>query len=440
MQIKMLLMRIVCLFLFLCVFQCKAQNTSLLVANDSTKAVSNKAVLLSLLSNKMVKLPAGKIYLDGNIELPSGATLIGNKDSTELVMSGGTENKNFFYIGAVKTNITITGVTINANIAANKGATIIALAVADRVSHLTIQNSSFLGSRTYGCIQIKGTESGFSDSVSFVNCRFLQAGSAAIELRGVRHVNISQCYFTNWAMLYKDAPAVQLQSQKCYDINIHDNRFQNTGGVQFAIESAGTKGFGNVIGANISHNKFNDPNNLGGNGISGYFTQSVFSFNDHTGGNGNQRSGYEIFGSDNKISHNLIEAGLIAVSAGTVTNANTDNVMIEYNRITTKGANSSGVLIGAWTNLKTTNVTIADNIINTKAATGNSSPITIGFYGQPGVVDKIKIIRNTLYSNNESKPLRIQAADKSGTIVTSGNTYSGTFINDVTHNTKIVQQ
>ncbi len=428
------------LILFLYAFQSKAQEATSLVPDDSTKATVNKTILLSLLLNKTVNLPAGKFYLDGNIELPSGTTLIGKGDSTELLMSGGTESKNFFFISAVKNNIHIKSITINANIEANIGKKIIAFAVADRVMQLAFDNVSFLGSRAYGCVQIKGTETGFDDSVSFTNCRFLQSGSAALELRGVRHVNINKCYFTNWSSLYKNAPAIQLQSQKCYDVNIQNNRFENTKGVQFAIESAGTQGFGNVTGANISHNQFMDTDNLGGNGISGYFTQSVFADNKHEGGNGNQRSGYEIFGSDNKISHNLIQAGLIAVSAGTVTNTNTNHVIIEYNRITTKGKNSSGVLIGAWTGLKTTNVVVTNNTINTKAATGNSSPITIGFYGQPGVVDSIKVIKNTLYSNAESKPIRIQAADKSGTIITAGNTYSGTFINDVTHNTKIVQQ
>lgn len=432
-------MRGLILLLLIYAVQCKAQKESLLIPNDSAKAVSNKAAFISLLSGKIVKLPAGKFYLEGNIELPSGTTLIG-QGTTELVMSSGTESKAFFYINAVKNNITIKNLTVNANIAANSGSKIIALAVADRVTHLTFENSVFKGSRTYGCVQIKGTEDGFCDSIQFINCRFTQSGSVAIELRGVKHVSIKKCVFTNWAALYKDAPAIQLQSQKCYDVNIQNNLFNNTSGVQFAIESAGTRGFGNVINATIENNKFNDSKNLGGNGISGYFTQSVFAYNEHNGGNGNQRSGYEIFGSDNKISNNTIQAGLIAVSAGSVTNVNTSNVVIESNHVFTKGVNSSGVLIGAWTGLKTTHITIADNIINTKAATGNSSPITIGFYGQPGVVDDIKIVRNTLYSNSESFPLRIQAADKSGMITISGNKYTGKLINDVTHNTKIVEQ
>jgi hypothetical protein len=433
-------MRKVIPLLFMLVFQCKAQNVIPLYANDSTKAFSNKSALILSLSNKTIKLPAGRFYLDGNIELPSGTTLIGKGDSTELIMSCGSESKTFFYITAVKTNITIKGVKINANIAANTGIRVIALAVADRVTNLTLENVSFMGARTYGCLQIKGTEAGFSDSIKIINCRFIQSGSIAIELRGVRHVDISKCYFTNWALLYKNAPAIQLQSQKCYDITIQNNLFENRSGVQFAIESAGTKGYGNVVEATISNNRFNDINNLGGNGISGYFTQSVFAYNKHRGGNGNQRSGYEIFGSDNKITHNLIEAGLIAVSAGTVTNTNTSNVLVEYNDITTKGTNSSGVLVGAWASLKTTNVTIANNTINTKAAKGNSSPVTIGYYGQPGIIDNIRIVNNTLYSNSESRPIRVQAADRSGTIITSGNVYTGTFINDVTHNTNIVQQ
>ena len=262
----------------------------------------------------------------------------------------------------------------------------------------------------------------------------------ALELRGVKHVEIANCFFTNWAAANKNAPAIQLQSQKCYNINVHNNRFENTCGVQFAIESAGTKGFGNVVKANISHNRFIDAANKGGNGISGYFTQSVFSYNKHEGGNGSQRSGYEIFGSDNTLSHNLIEAGLIAVSAGTVTNVNTRNVVIEDNRIATKGVNSSGILIGAWTGLITSNVTISHNIIDTRLATGNSSPVTIGFYGQPGIIDSIKIVDNQLFTNSHSKPIRIQAADKSGVIITSGNVYSGVLINDVSHNTTIIQQ
>src|SRR3954454_20539755 len=103
--------------LLMLVFQCKAQNLLSLSANDSTKAVSNKTALIASLSRKTVKLPAGRFYLDGNIELPSGTTLIGKGDSTELIMSSGTENKTFFYISAVKANIIIKGVKINANIA-----------------------------------------------------------------------------------------------------------------------------------------------------------------------------------------------------------------------------------------------------------------------------------------------------------------------------------
>ncbi len=369
----------------------------------------NRSVLQTMINDAAtthttLKLPEGRFLISDYLETPSNCSIEGAGRKTVLLLSSGTgSNRSVLRAFSVKSNITIKNLTLNANGAGNTGSNIVAYAVADRVVNLTLENVCFKDAKDYGALQIKGTETGYCSNINITNCRFPYTGRTAIELRGCQNVNITNPYITRWGEQNPASAAVQLQSQQCSNVVITGGTFKNTAGTQFAIESAAA----NVSNATISNNIFYDSAGLGGNGISGYFTNSTFGFNQHIGGNGNQRSGYELFGSNNIIDHPVVKAGLIAVSAGSVTNVNTNNVQILYPEVTTKGSNSSGILIGAWTGLITSNVTIVGGTVDTRAANGNSSAFTVGCYGIPGIVQNITMKETKLYSSTSA--VRIQA-------------------------------
>ncbi len=372
-------------------------HTSAAVVISSTtpdkRAELQDLINKSAASKQALYLPAGRFIISNELLIPSNTTIVGKGASTEIILTDGIAAKrNVFRITSGSSNIKLKDLKLNANQPGNIGADLVALFVHDRVAGLDFENVTFEGGRDRGVVQIKGLNATPVTDIKFLSCTFPLAGRTSIELRGTKNVTINKCVFSNWGTQNPNSPAIQLQSQENINVQIFENTFNNTKGIQFAIECAAAY----VSDSKITNNKLNDPQNRGGNGISGYFKNTEISNNVLTGGNGNQRSGLEIFGSNNRLLNNTISAGLIAISPGFSEDGT--NVLIQGNSVKSKGQNASGILMGnGGYNLN--NIRVVGNSIDTRSATGNSSGIVVGTYGARRVVNNITVEGNTIWSN-----------------------------------------
>lgn len=379
--------------------------------------------------NETLTLPSGKFMVSDELILPSNASIEGN--STEIKLTSGSRaGRNVFRIPTRTSNIRLKNIKINANQAANTGADLVALYVTDNVSNLHFENVTFAGGRDRGAVQIKGLNDWQVKNVTFLNCIFSEAGRTSLEMRGTRDVTVSNSTFADWGSQNPNSPAIQLQSQDNYNTRILNNTFNNKFGKQFAIECAAAY----VIDAEITGNKLNDPNNLGGNGISGYYKNTLISRNVFTGGNGNHRSGLEIFGQKNTMSFNTIPAGSIAIAPGLKEDG--FGIMINDNTVKTKGDNVGGIQMGnGGNNLR--DITVKNNIVDTRLSKGNSSGIVVGTYGIPRVVSNVTVEGNTIYTNAHGIRLQALAGSKDiyllRNIFEEGYTWLGVITNTFTN-------
>ncbi|WP_207426241.1 right-handed parallel beta-helix repeat-containing protein [Pedobacter sp. SYSU D00535] len=369
------------------------------VANSSTRGLSDRRSYLDgqikshAAKKAVLKLGAGKYLISDAIALPSNTMIEGVGPETEIILSGGTKpQRNVFRIHKGASNIRLSKLKLNANQAENLGASLVPLLIYEGVTGVTLENVTVAGGRDRGVVQVLGLNHAQTSNLKFLNCSFPESGRTAIELRGTKNTVISKCTFENWGTQNPNSPAIQLQSQDNINVQITENTFNNTKGIQFAIESAAAY----VLDSKISNNKLNDLKHLGGNGISGYFKNTEISSNTFNGGIGNHRSGLEIFGVKNSMISNTISAGSIAIAPGSKEDGS--HILIKNNNVKTKGANNAGILMGNGKyNLH--NITVANNVVDTRASTGNSSAIVVGTYGIPRVVNDVKVEANTLYSN-----------------------------------------
>ncbi|WP_207421474.1 glycosyl hydrolase family 28-related protein [Desertivirga brevis] len=383
-------------------------------------STNNRTVLQNLINSFASKgqtlvLPAGKFLISDEIIIPSNASIEGQGESTEIFLSNGTASgRRVFRVPTQKSNIKIKNIKLNANFAGNTGGQLVAMFVTDNVKTVYFENVSFSGSRDAGTLTVKGLNAYQVTNLSLINCKFTDAGRSAVELRGTKEVTATGNQFTRWGLQNNNSPAFQLQSQDNINVNISGNTFNNTHGIQFAIECAAAY----VRNATIANNTFNDPNNLGGNGISGYFRYTTITKNVMNGGVGNHRSGLEIFGPYNTMTYNTISAGSIAISGGIGEDATM--VTIANNTVKTKGANTGGIQLGGG-GYNLNNVKITDNIVDTRLSTGNSSAIVLGTYNATRVVSDITVSGNTVYTNAHC--VRAQALAGSKNIYISNNNW-----------------
>ncbi|WP_207533287.1 glycosyl hydrolase family 28-related protein [Desertivirga arenae] len=367
----------------------------------------NRAQLQSLINsyasrNQALVLPAGKFVISNEIILPSNISIEGAGDATEIILSNGSgSNRRVFRIPTRMSNIKIRNLKLNANFASNTGANLVSFYVTDNTRNVSAENVTFSGGRDGGVVQAKGLNAYPIVNLSLVNCRFTDGGRTSLEVRGTKDAVVANCHFTRWGLVTPASPSLQLQSQDNINIRISGNTFENTHGKQFAIESAAAY----VVNAKISDNKINDAPGLGGNGISGYYRGTVFSGNVMNGGNGNHRSGYEVFGSNNTITGNTINAGCVAISPGFTEDGT--GVVISNNVIKTKNPNVGGIQLGGG-KFNLNNIKILKNTIDTRASSGNSSAIVLGTYNATRAVSEITIEGNTIYTNAHC--IRVQAS------------------------------
>jgi len=366
----------------------------------------NKTQLQNLINtyasrNQTLVLPAGKFAISNEIILPSNLSLEGAGDATEIILTPGSgSNRKVFRIPTRMSNIKLKNLKLNANFSANTGANLAAFYVTDNTKDVSCENVTFSGGRDGGVVQAKGLNAYPIVNLRLINCRFTDGGRTSLEIRGTKDAVVANCYFTRWGLVTAASPSLQLQSQDNINILISGNTFDNTHGKQFGIESAAAY----VVNSKITGNKLNDPQGLGGNGISGYYRGTTFSGNIMNGGSGNHRSGYEVFGSNNTITGNTINAGCIAISPGFTEDGT--GVLISNNVVKTKNPNVGGIQLGGG-KYNLNKITIQGNTIDTRASSGNSSAIVLGTYNATRAVSDITVEGNTIYTNAHC--IRIQA-------------------------------
>ncbi len=377
-----------------------------LVGNGLT---DNTSMLQDMIDNGNTKLSKAKgIYMTSQLTLHSYDTIILNKDKLTLLLNPLANMQPIFYLPSGTHDVYIEGGVLDANWQNNiAGSQLECIKMDQGCYNITINGTTVNNAKDYGAIQIKGIEGAKCRNIKLIDIVSEQTGRTAIECRGVENLVIDNPNLQHWGQQNPNSPAIQIQSVASHNIQILSPVTEGYESSQFAIESANA----NADSVYVYNGKFTDNTNAGNNGISGYYTNAKFVNCTMKGGVGSQRSGYELFGSNNTIDHPKVDAGIIAISTGSVTNQNASNINILYPDVSSGGTNNSALALGSWNGLVLSNVTITGGKFNTKKATGNSSAFTFGYYGGLGIVQNVTMNGTELYSSTSA--VRIQAADGS---------------------------
>ena len=387
----------------------KAGNSLGLVSGG---IVDNTSLLQSLIDTKATNpLSATGTYLTGQLTVHSYDTIV-MQGGFRMLLNPAVTQKPVLYFPSGTHDVYIKGGVLDANWQNNLlGSQLECIKMDEGCYNITIDGVTVNNAKDYGAIQIKGTSSKTCKNINLLNIKSKQTGRTVIECRGVENVVIDQPNLQHWGQQNASSPAIQFQSVDSKNIQILSPSTSGFEGTQFAIESAAA----NVDNITISNGSFTDNTNAGNNGISGYYTNAKFSYNTMTGGVGSQRSGYEIFGSNNMLDHPVVKNGIIAISTGSVTNKNASNISILYPDVTSTAANNSTLDLGSWGSLVLSNVTVTGGKLNTAGSSGNSSAFTFGYYGCLGTVQNVTMTGTQLWSCTSA--VRIQAANGSKNLV-----------------------
>ncbi len=421
----------------------REDNAQLLVANaDKVKAanslglvsgglVDNTATLQSLINSKSANpLSATGTYLTSQLTVHSYDTIV-MQGGFRMLLNPSVTQQPLIYFPSGTHDVYIKGGILDANWQKNLlGSQLECIKMEEGCYNITIENVTANNAKDYGAIQIKGSSSKLCRNIKLINIKSTSTGRTAIECRGVEKLVIDHPNIQHWGQQNSSSPAIQFQSVASHNVQVLSPVTNGYEATQFAIESAAA----NVDSVYIANGNFTDNTNKGNNGISGYYTNAKFYYNTMTGGVGSQRSGYEIFGGNNTLDHPVVKNGIIAISTGSVTNKNADNIKILYPDVTSTAANNSTLDLGSWNGLILSNVTVTGGKLDTRGSSGNSSAFTFGYYGGLGIVQNATLNNTQLYSCTSA--IRIQAANGSKNLVCNqvGFMQQTQQVSDITHN------
>ena len=378
----------------------------------SGSLIDNTVTLQSMIDSKSTNpLAFRSTYLTGQLTVHSYDTII-MQGTFKMILNPAVTMQSLLYFPAGTHDVYIEGGVLDANWQNNgSGSQLECIKMDAGCYNITINGVTVNNAKDYGAIQIKGASNSLCRNIRLTNIKSTQTGRSAIECRGVDNIVISNPNLQHWGQQNANSPAMQFQSVASHNVQIISPLTQGYEGNQFAIESAAA----NVDSVYVSNASFTDNTNAGNNGISGYFTNANFYYCTMTGGVGSQRSGYELFGSNNTIDHPVVTRGIIAISTGSVTGLNANNINILYPSVASGASNNSALALGSFNGLILSNVTITGGTLDTRAATGNSSAFTFGYYGGVGIVQNVTMTNTKLYSSTSA--VRIQAANGSKNLV-----------------------
>jgi len=394
--------------------------------------VDNTEELQAYIDNHITKGTKLKgTYLTSQLTIHSYDTILLPSNTATFLLNPAVTNQAIFYLPSGTHDVYIEGGILDANWQNTAGGSQLeCIKMEQGCYNITINGTTVNNAKDYGAIQIKGVDGAKCRNIRLIDIQSEQTGRTAIECRGVENLVIDKPVIRHWGQQYPNSPAIQFQSVASHNVQILKPTTEGYESNQFAIESAAA----NVDSIYIEKGKFNDNTNAGNNGISGYYTNGQFMSCDMKGGVGSQRSGYELFGSNNTIDHPKVSAGIIAISTGSVTGKNASNIHIISPDVTSTGSNNSALDLGSFNGLILSDVTIEGGKLDTRSATGNSSAFTFGYYGGLGIVQNVVMNDTHLYSSTSA--VRIQAADgsKNLTLNQVGFMEQTQEVSDITHN------
>ncbi len=416
----MILILLISLFFTFCNKQdiCNDNNKQLLSATEKKKRsisgalIDNTSILQSLINNKSANpITLSGTYLTSQLTVHSNDTII-MQSGFKMLLNPAVTMQPILYFPSGTHDVYIQGGTLDANRASNtSGSQLECIKMDGGCYNITINGVTVNNAKDYGAIQIKGATGSLCRNIKLTNIKSTSTGRTVIECRGVDNIVISNPNLQHWGQQNSASAAIQFQSVASHNVQILSPVTNGYEGTQFAIESAAA----NVDSVYIANGSFTDNTNAGNNGISGYFTNANFYYCNMTGGVGSQRSGYELFGSNNTVDHPVVKRGIIAISTGSVTAQNASNISILYPTVASGASNNSALALGSFNGLILSNVTITGGTLDTRAATGNSSAFTFGYYGGVGIVQNVTMNNTQLYSGTSA--VRIQAANGSKNLV-----------------------
>lgn len=389
-----------------------------ILSGNVTATAFNNFLAAARTAKKVAYFPEGTYTVDGVIN-PENVEIMGagiNKTNIKLNNDNGSTDRQLFLLPDTKGDCKISHLTIDANYAGNPNCTTMGWQCGSDSFNLSFKKVRFTGGAgVRAVLRFYALPGQYTERVRIEDCEFIDNERTCIEMRGLKDCIIKDSYFTSWGVGNVNSPAIQLQSTSNFDIKILHNTFDNTVGVQFAIEST-TAWMYSVV---IDGNTMNDPYNLGGNGISGYFQDSIFTNNVMSGGLGNQRSGLEIFGSNHLIANNTVTRGACAITSGNSLQGSSrvqGNIRFINNSVKTGIDNCAALFISGVGNDPETNITcigilVHGNILDARDGGGNNSPaVCVGRYGAIGTaVEDITVTDNKMYTNSTSGNVRFEA-------------------------------
>lgn len=357
-------------------------------------------------------------YLTDPIDLPNDCFFIGKGKPVFKLKDSTSNDRQIFKIGNNTSNIYFQGLVLDANRAGNSGSNIVCVFIGETgtgnpISNISFTDCTFGYSKDRALLWLRGFE---LSNVTINNCTLANAGAQAIEVRGTTNLNFHQNIVTAWGQVSPSVPGMGLQSVINDTIFITDNKFKNTVGTQFSIESAGAY----VQNANISGNVF-DGNNLSAGGCSGYFRRTIFSNNTHVNGVGSHRTGYEMIGNHIQVKNNFIENGAIVftcddINPVTELRPNGDTFICTGNIVKTNAINQSSLYISGFRDPNppnafaiAKNVIIQNNSFDNRGSTGNSATISLGFYGTNGYISGVQFSNNHVYADAGQPCIRMRS-------------------------------
>jgi len=381
------------------------------IQNDS--AAFETAIKNASAQKKVLLVPKGQ-YKIGSLLVYGNCTIVGKDGGSVLILSNGTQsNRQCLLLTSISQNVTLKGLTFDANGKNNAGKNIFCvktqLGLSDGISGLTIRNCSFTGSKNYGALFLIGATDRITN-VKITGCKFYNVGSAAVSVRGVKGFVFANNSISAWSRLDKTNSAFQFQSQECSNVLFTKNTFKNADAAYFAVECAGTR----VVNGRFIGNTF-DGNGYDASGISGCYSNCLFKNNKHLNGGGSHRSGYEIVGDNDTITNNTIEKGSISLGTGVpgvAFSRGGSNYIVTENKVSANfGSNNNCLSVGGVDTVR--GALIANNIFDNSQGKGNAPVIALG---QRGAATDVVIKNNTLTCAPGNACIRMKVA--------AGNVYS----------------
>ena len=362
-----------------------------------------------------------------------GETAI-NTHSFTLLVDQAIINLPLKYSGLGGEDFITLGLNNNSSGIEIKGCVIDATGANNAIRGSRNPNTTIVDNEIFGCskigIQITGNTGAVANENLNISGNYVHnTGTDGIQIRSSIKGKVKNNTIEAWGDIEAGTPGLELQEY--HDgIEITGNKFINSNGDLFAVESAGDTGL--VYNSKISNNTMSGSFN----GISGKITNTEISGNVFADGNGNWRSGIEVIGEGNLISNNIIANGAISVASngdgdgGGAPSANSNKTLVLNNKVTCSIATGRALLMGAIVSTTGTptihDVEVKNNFFDLSGGSGTGTrALLIGQYTNVAQLMNVNIQGNTIIGPDgvaSTEGIRLISLASGGVVNIKGNT------------------